>query len=135
MKLMGEEPVLCRDDMARCLTAETSAPRLPLLPEKMSTQPASAAAGSGGGLRTVYLGGLDDRIHCACCVGMMTTWRDYLLNKCHTHTWMIYIPVCRTISTILNPGPASAAADLCAQRHGDQLFTIGENAACRRYAR
>ena len=23
---------------------------------------------------------------------MMTTWRDYLLNKCHTHTWMIYIP-------------------------------------------
>jgi dienelactone hydrolase len=47
---------------------------------------------SGGGLRTVYLGGLDDRIRCACCVGMMTTWRDYLLNKCYTHTWMIYIP-------------------------------------------
>ncbi len=23
---------------------------------------------------------------------MMTTWRDYLLNKCYTHTWMIYIP-------------------------------------------
>ena len=22
----------------------------------------------------------------------MTTWRDYLLNKCYTHTWMIYIP-------------------------------------------
>jgi dienelactone hydrolase len=47
---------------------------------------------SGGGLRTVYLAGADDRIACACCVGMMTTWRDYLLNKCHTHTWMIYIP-------------------------------------------
>ena len=47
---------------------------------------------SGGGLRTVYLGGLDHRIRCACCVGMMTTWRDYLLNKCYTHTWMIYIP-------------------------------------------
>jgi dienelactone hydrolase len=47
---------------------------------------------SGGGLRTVYLGGTDDRIACACCVGMMTTWRDYLLNKCYTHTWMIYIP-------------------------------------------
>jgi dienelactone hydrolase len=47
---------------------------------------------SGGGLRTVYLGGLDDRIRCACAVGMMTTWRDYLLNKCYTHTWMIYIP-------------------------------------------
>jgi len=47
---------------------------------------------SGGGLRTAYLAGIDDRIRCACCVGMMTTWRDYLLNKCHTHTWMIYIP-------------------------------------------
>lgn len=47
---------------------------------------------SGGGLRTTYLGGMDDRIKAACCVGMMTTWRDYLLNKCHTHTWMIYIP-------------------------------------------
>ncbi len=23
---------------------------------------------------------------------MMSTWRDYLLNKTHTHTWMIYIP-------------------------------------------
>ncbi len=47
---------------------------------------------SGGGLRTVYLGGLDERIRCACAVGMMSTWRDYLLYKCHTHTWMIYIP-------------------------------------------
>ncbi len=47
---------------------------------------------SGGGLRTVMLGGVDDRIKVACCVGMMTTWKDYLLNKCHTHTWMIYIP-------------------------------------------
>ena len=47
---------------------------------------------SGGGLRTVFLTGLDPRIRCSCCVGMMTTWRDYLLNKCYTHTWMIYIP-------------------------------------------
>jgi dienelactone hydrolase len=47
---------------------------------------------SGGGLRTCYLAGLDDRIACAACVGMMTTWRDYMLNKSHTHTWMIYIP-------------------------------------------
>jgi dienelactone hydrolase len=47
---------------------------------------------SGGGLRTVFLAGLDDRIRCACCVGMMSTWRDYLLNKSHTHTWMVYIP-------------------------------------------
>lgn len=48
---------------------------------------------SGGGLRTVLLGGLDPRIKVAVCVGMMTTWRDYLLHKCHTHTWMCYVPL------------------------------------------
>jgi dienelactone hydrolase len=47
---------------------------------------------SGGGLRTVFLGGLDPRIRCCCCVGMMTTWKDYCLHKTHTHTWMIYVP-------------------------------------------
>jgi dienelactone hydrolase len=48
---------------------------------------------SGGGLRTVLLAGADERIACAVCVGMMTTWRDYLLNKAYTHTWMIYTPL------------------------------------------
>lgn len=48
---------------------------------------------SGGGLRTVMLAGLDPRIQAAVCVGMMTTWRDYLLYKCHTHTWMCYVPL------------------------------------------
>ena len=47
---------------------------------------------SGGGLRTVMLTGADERVRCSCCVGMMTTWRDYLLNKCYTHTWMVYVP-------------------------------------------
>lgn len=58
----------------------------------VDSQRLGCAGLSGGGLRTVYLGGADPRIACACCVGMMTTWRDYLLNKCYTHTWMIYIP-------------------------------------------
>jgi dienelactone hydrolase len=47
---------------------------------------------SGGGLRTVFLAGLDPRVRCACCVGMMTTWKDYLLHKTFTHTWMCYVP-------------------------------------------
>lgn len=47
---------------------------------------------SGGGLRTGFLAGLDDRIRCAVCAGMMTTWRDFLLNTSYTHTWMIYVP-------------------------------------------
>jgi dienelactone hydrolase len=82
---------------------------------------------SGGGLRTVYLGGLDDRIRCACCVGMMTTWRDYLLNKCHTHTWMIYIPGLPNdldypeILGVRVPLPTMVLND-----NEDQLFTLGE---------
>lgn len=48
---------------------------------------------SGGGMRTVFLGGLDSRIRCAIVVGFMTTWRDFLLDKCFTHTWMTYVPL------------------------------------------
>jgi dienelactone hydrolase len=47
---------------------------------------------SGGGLRSVLLGGLDDRIRCAVPVGFMTTWRDLALNRSFTHTWMTYVP-------------------------------------------
>jgi predicted esterase len=38
------------------------------------------------------LTGADPRIRCSVCVGMMGTWRDYALNKSHTHTWMCYVP-------------------------------------------
>ncbi len=48
---------------------------------------------SGGGLRTVYLAGLDERIKCAVCVGFMSTWKDFALNKSFTHTWMTYTPL------------------------------------------
>ncbi|MCC7339127.1 MAG: hypothetical protein IT422_28880 [Pirellulaceae bacterium] len=48
---------------------------------------------SGGGLRTVMLGGMDERVQCAVCVGFMTTWRDFLMNKAFTHTWMTYVPL------------------------------------------
>lgn len=48
---------------------------------------------SGGGMRTVFLAGLDDRIRCCAAVGFMTTWRDFLLDKCFTHTWMTYVPL------------------------------------------
>lgn len=48
---------------------------------------------SGGGLRTVFMGGLDSRIKAAVPVGFMTTWKDFLLNKSFTHTWMAYVPL------------------------------------------
>ena len=47
---------------------------------------------SGGGLRTDYLAGLDDRIACSVSAGFMTTWRDLCRSTCFTHTWMVYIP-------------------------------------------
>lgn len=48
---------------------------------------------SGGGMRTVFTGGLDPRIKCAVCVGFMTTWKDFVLHKSFTHTWMTYVPI------------------------------------------
>lgn len=82
---------------------------------------------SGGGLRTAYLAGLDDRIRCACCVGMMTTWRDYLLNKCYTHTWMIYVP---GLPLELDYPEVMALrvplASMVLNDEQDQLFTLAE---------
>ena len=48
---------------------------------------------SGGGMRTVFLAGIDARIKCAVPVGFMTTWNDFLLHKSYTHTWMTYVPL------------------------------------------
>ena len=46
---------------------------------------------SGGGIRTDYMAGLDPRIKCSVTVGFMSTWKDFLLNKSYTHTWMTYV--------------------------------------------
>ncbi|MEX0883110.1 MAG: hypothetical protein WDZ72_06510, partial [Cyclobacteriaceae bacterium] len=43
--------------------------------------------------RTVFMGGLDPRIKCAICVGFMTTWKDLVLHKSFTHTWMTFVPI------------------------------------------
>jgi dienelactone hydrolase len=48
---------------------------------------------SGGGMRTMFLGGMDDRIKVAVAVGFTTTWRDFLLDKSFTHTWMTFVPL------------------------------------------
>ncbi len=48
---------------------------------------------SGGGMRTVFLAGTDPRIRCAIPVGFMSTWKDFLLHKSFTHTWMTYVPL------------------------------------------
>jgi dienelactone hydrolase len=82
---------------------------------------------SGGGMRTVFLGGTDPRLRCAVCVGMMTTWRDYLLHKAHTHTWMVYVPRLPEeldYSEIL--GLRVPLPTLVQNDEDDQLFTLPE---------
>jgi dienelactone hydrolase len=82
---------------------------------------------SGGGLRTVMLGGLDPRISCSVCVGFMTTWTDFLLYKSYTHTWMIYVPLLPReldfpdIMSLRAPLPTMVLNDL-----EDNLFTLNE---------
>lgn len=82
---------------------------------------------SGGGMRTVFTGGYDPRIKCAVCVGFMTTWRDFVLNKSFTHTWMTYVPILPNeldfpeILGLRVPMPALVLND-----SDDQLYTIGE---------
>ena len=82
---------------------------------------------SVGGLRTVYLAGIDERIRCACCVGMMSTWRDYLLYKCHTHTWMIYVPgIPRDLDYPEILGLRAPLATMVLNNNEDSLFTLPE---------
>jgi dienelactone hydrolase len=81
---------------------------------------------SGGGLRTVFLGGLDERIRAAVCVGFMTTWRDMLLDKCHTHTWMAYAPlVPRYLDFPEILGLRVPLPTLVLNTRKDGLYTIG----------
>lgn len=86
---------------------------------------------SGGGLRTVMLAGLDERIRCCFCAGFMTTWRDFALNKNYTHTWMTYISLLSReldFPEILGlRAPAPALVLHCDQ---DPLFTNAEVEVC-----
>ena len=82
---------------------------------------------SGGGMRSVFMGGLDERIKCAIPVGFMTTWRDLVLYKSYTHTWMTYVPILPNemdFPEIL--GLRAPLATLVLNDIEDQLFTLDE---------
>jgi dienelactone hydrolase len=82
---------------------------------------------SGGGMRTVFLGGLDDRIKVAVAVGFMTTWREFLLDKAFTHTWMTYVPLLPKDldfpEILALRAPAATMVQNCRQ---DDLYTMPE---------
>ncbi|MDQ4140184.1 MAG: hypothetical protein M3142_06630 [Bacteroidota bacterium] len=82
---------------------------------------------SGGGLRTVMMGGLDPRIKCAVPVGFMTTWQDLVLHKSYTHTWMTYVPLLPNeldFPEIL--GLRAPLPTLVLNNTNDSLFTLPE---------
>ena len=82
---------------------------------------------SGGGMRTVFLAGQDDRIKCAVCVGFMTTWKDFVLHKAYTHTWMTYVPILPNeldFPEIL--GLRAPLATMVLNDIDDQLYTLNE---------
>lgn len=82
---------------------------------------------SGGGMRTAFIGGADPRITCAVCVGFMTTWKDLVLHKSVTHTWMTYVPLLPNeldfpeILGIRAPLPTLVLND-----RDDELYTLPE---------
>jgi hypothetical protein len=82
---------------------------------------------SGGGMRTVFMGGLDPRITCAVCVGFMTTWKDFVLHKSYTHTWMTYVPLLPNeldFPEIL--GLRAPLPTLVLNSTDDELYTLSE---------
>ncbi len=95
--------------------------------EDVDTSRVGCGGLSGGGLRTAYMGGLDERIKCAVCVGFMTTWKDFLLNRSIYHTWMTYIPLLSNdldfpeILGLRAPLPTLVLNDL-----EDEIYTLPE---------
>src|SRR3954452_2046373 len=78
-------------------------------------------------MRTVFIAGLNERIKCAVPVGFMTTWKDFLLNKSFTHTWMVYVPLLPNeldfpeILGLRVPSPTLVLND-----EQDELYTLPE---------
>ncbi len=82
---------------------------------------------SCGGLRTVFLSGLDPRVKCAVCAGMMTTWRDYLLHRSFIHSWMCYVPLLpRDLDYPEILGLRAPLPALVQNTRDDPLFTVPE---------
>ena len=73
------------------------------------------------------MGGLDERIKCAVCVGFMTTWKDFILNRSIYHTWMTYVPLLPTeldfpeILGLRVPLPTRVLNDI-----EDEIYTLPE---------
>ncbi|MEM2145480.1 MAG: hypothetical protein QW279_08960 [Candidatus Jordarchaeaceae archaeon] len=80
---------------------------------------------SGGGLRTIFLAGLDSRIKCAVCIGFMSTFREMLKNHIKCHTWMLYVPYLSRYLDMPDLISLHAPAPLMVQYNmDDELYTL-----------
>ncbi|MBS7634344.1 acetylxylan esterase [Candidatus Bathyarchaeota archaeon] len=80
---------------------------------------------SGGGLRTIFLAGLDPRVKCAICVGFMSTFREMLRNHIKCHTWMLYVPHLPRFLDMPDLISLHAPAPLMVQYNmNDELYTL-----------
>jgi len=95
--------------------------------EDVDAQSVGCCGLSGGGLRTDYLAGLDHRIKCAVSVGFMSTWKDFLMNKSYTHTWMTYVPLLPQFLDFPEVlGLRVPLATMVMNDNEDQLYTLPE---------
>lgn len=95
--------------------------------EDVDPERVGCAGLSGGGCRTNFMAGLDSRIKCAASIGFMTTWKDLILNKSYTHTWMGFVP--RLTPGLGYPEILGIRAPLptfVLNNSSDPLFTLSE---------
>jgi len=108
--------------------AEDSA-ALSFLASRPEVDPARLACGglSGGGMRSVFLAGSDDRVRCTVVAGFMSTWADFCRSTSYTHTWMLYVPGLPSLMDFPDILALHApAASLVLATSEDPLFTRAE---------
>jgi dienelactone hydrolase len=80
---------------------------------------------SGGGLRTIYLAGLDPRVRCAVCVGFMSTADEMLADMVQWHTWMFHVPHLSAMMDLPDVASLHGPAPLMVQGdRDDALWTL-----------
>lgn len=78
-----------------------------------------------GGLRTIFLAGLDARIRVAVGVGFMSTWRALLYNHIKCHSWIVYVPRLPDYLDLPDVISLRVPAPLMVQYdEDDELFTL-----------
>ena len=92
---------------------------------------------SGGGVRTIVLAGLDQRIRCAFCVGFMSTMRGLLRNRIKSHRLFMYVPRLSQFLDLPDVIALRAPSPLMVQYdRDDELFTLeGQSQADEKIAK